>query len=207
NWMLTSKGVDSGKKLLFSAYLIISCCIPFLQDAKILLIYIVFVKLLKQVKLATKAVMAHTFEKKVEVDLVKELRKILIMIRDQCEDCCNWQKNRELVIVGNSIVAITLVLYIAASSGTEGEENLRIKLIGFGFGTVLVSRLYLKVLLAEKITQEERGVAKELMLGATETSDIFLAYEAKVSHDLLVLSPTKMSLGNYVVLDKGLLLK
>ncbi|CAG7820262.1 unnamed protein product [Allacma fusca] len=141
---------------------------------------------------------------------MKTIRQIVLAVREQCQRACGWQQNRELMLILYSLLIITALVYVVITSyGLKSQDDMafRVKILCAGYGSVQIARVSLKGIFAEDLGQQESRLATKIISLTTSEQNDDIAFEAKLTHDMLVQNPIRISLGGLVVVNKALNLK
>ncbi|CAG7635285.1 unnamed protein product, partial [Allacma fusca] len=141
---------------------------------------------------------------------VQSWREILEQIRSQCTLAGQCLMPLQLTFLVNLLLVGTVCVYVSVNGFGNGKLSILVSVMNGSLATVLLGRLYFKILYAEKIMEAnfviERGVARSLMeIDCTGCSSLVMS-QIRMTHDVLVKTPSRINFGNYVVLNKRLFL-
>ncbi|CAG7731205.1 unnamed protein product [Allacma fusca] len=133
-------------------------------------------------------------------------REILEQIRSQCTLAGQCLMPLQLTFLLNLLLVGTICVYVSVNGFGNGRLSILVAVMNGSIATVLLGRLYFKILYAEKIMEAERAVARSLMeMDCTGCSSLVMS-QIRMTHDVLVKTPSRINFGNYVVLNKRLFL-
>ncbi|CAG7786645.1 unnamed protein product, partial [Allacma fusca] len=174
--------------------------VPLLEDLKVTLSY----KSLAEILYEVQNLLVFTerpWSPERRKQKMKIIRQIVLAVREQCQRACGWQQNRELMLILYSVVTITASVYVVITNyGLKEEDDtaFRIKILCAGYGSVQIVRVSLKGIFADNLTGQESQLATKIISLTTSEQNDDIAFEATVTHDMLVQNPIRISLGGIV---------
>ncbi|CAG7725000.1 unnamed protein product [Allacma fusca] len=112
----------------------------------------------------------------------------------------------QLAFLSNILILGTMCVYVSMNSLGSSLLTISIAGIAAALFSWWIGRLYVKVLLAEEITKAEAKIASDLIKMDSARYNASVMSQIRLTLDTLVQNPSTINLGNYVVLDKHLLL-
>ncbi|CAG7724627.1 unnamed protein product [Allacma fusca] len=181
-----------------------------LEDAKMLLSYKIlqsyFIEIQNDI-----AVVVERDKGKVQAETIKAWGDILDYIRTQSILLLKTQSTMQLTLVAFSTVSTTIFIFVAVNSkAIENDENkIYFLCMAVGYPVFFITRLYVKIISAEKLTTEEQNLGLFLSNQNFGLDQSDIPAQIKVSGIISRIrhSPVEISFGNYVTLNKQLLLK
>ncbi|CAG7825206.1 unnamed protein product [Allacma fusca] len=145
-------------------------------------------------------------QEKPTVLAVQSWREILKQIQNQCGLAGKCLMSMQLTFIFNLLLVGTICVYVSLNGFGNGRLSVLVSITNGIFVIIWLGRLYFKILNAEKITEVERSVARSLMeMDCTGCSSLVMT-QIRMTHDVLVKTPSRINFGNYVVLNKRLFL-
>ncbi|CAG7833062.1 unnamed protein product [Allacma fusca] len=180
--------------------------VSLLEDVKVIMSY----KALQQAFHQVRKCIVH-FKKiggTMDADVALSWGQLIQYIREQCDRASRYQKFEELFRLIGYTGLVTLFVYIILNGWDHAQKRGSVLFIlsSVGYGGMLLGRIYFKAVMADEIAQEEFQVARAVLKIDTKNCDHLTNLELKTLVDVITLSPAKISFGNYITLNKRLLL-
>ncbi|CAG7836137.1 unnamed protein product [Allacma fusca] len=145
-------------------------------------------------------------QEKPTVLAVQSWRQILSQIQNQCRLAGKCLVYKQLAFLINILLVGTICVYVSLNGFGNGRLSILVSIMNGIFVSIWLGRLYFKILNAEKITEAEKSVARSLMEMDCTGCNSLVMTQIRMTHDVLVKTPSRINLGNYVVLNKRLFL-
>ncbi|CAG7828451.1 unnamed protein product [Allacma fusca] len=192
--------------------------VPLIEDLKVTLSYKSLAEILYEVFYYKLMFTFTTFTILQNIQLIKvpnygafhsEVQNLLVFTER------SWnpeRKKQRMKTVRQIILAVreqSLVYVVVTTYGLKWQDDMafRVKILCAGYGSVQIARVSLKGMAAEDLGRQESQLATKIISLTTSEQNDDIAFEAKLTHDMLVQNPIRISLGGIVIVNKALNLK
>ncbi|CAG7817715.1 unnamed protein product, partial [Allacma fusca] len=137
---------------------------------------------------------------------VNSWRRLVHGIREQTNFAAKYQKYHQLMLLVGAIVLTTGSTFVILTESRASPTYQYFLSIQISSVMLIAGRLYLKIYLAQLISQEESMIARELILANFPRNEPAIQLEVKFLHDMINQNPCLIKFGTYVTFDKNLIL-
>ncbi|CAG7710550.1 unnamed protein product [Allacma fusca] len=174
-----------------------------LEDVKNVLIY----RSLSDAFERTRSCIQQNLERGEPTELaVQSWRQILKQIQRQCKLAGRCLMPMQLAFLVNLLTGGTSCVFVCLNGFGSSRLSIAVSVMCGALFASWLSRLYFKILMAEKISEAELAIASDLVeMDSAGFSSPVLA-QIRLTYDTLVQAPSRINFGNFVVLNKSLFL-
>ncbi|CAG7718422.1 unnamed protein product [Allacma fusca] len=143
---------------------------------------------------------------KITENTVMSWRQLICQLQKQTQLAGEYLKPMQLAFLLNIILNGTACIYLSLNIHWDTRMSIAISALNAGLSIVLLTRLFVKAIIAEQILKEEIHLVEDLVSMDTSNLSENILKQLEMTIDWIIQRPSRINFGNYAVLRKQLFL-